>query len=123
MHADADFAGMFVVGNEQDPEYVKSRTGILLIFGDVPILWSSKLQSEIVLSTRESKYIALSQGMRDLVSVRRLVQELDTMMDFEMKGISRVYKAWQDNICTQKLVNSKGPLMTSRTKHISIKYH
>ena len=40
-----------------------------------------------------------------------------------MQGISFVCKAWEDNTCTENLANSKGPLMTSRTKHIGIKYH
>jgi len=44
-------------------------------------------------------------------------------MNLELKGASTVSKAWEDNVGTQNLANSKGPLMTSRTKHIGIKYH
>ena len=40
-----------------------------------------------------------------------------------LKSVSQVSKAWEDNVGTQNLANSKGPLMTSRTKHIGIKYH
>ena len=40
-----------------------------------------------------------------------------------LETVSRVSKAWEDNVGTQNLANSKGPLMTSRTKHIGIKYH
>ena len=85
--------------------------------------WSSKLQSEIALSTLEAEYIALSQGMRELVSARRLVLELGERMNMDLKSVSQVSKAWEDNVGTQNLANSKGPLMTSRTKHIGIKYH
>ena len=38
-------------------------------------------------------------------------------------GLSSVYKAWEDNTGAQNFGNSKGPLMTARTKHIGIKYH
>ena len=76
------------------------------------------------MSDLEAEYIALSQGMRELVSGRRLMIELTTRMDMlHMQGVSFVYKAWEDNTDTENLVNNKGPLVTSRTKHICIKYH
>ena len=102
---------------------MKSRSSILLTFGNIPILWSSKLQSEIALSTLEAEYIALSHGMRDLVSARRLMVELGERMNYKLVKVSYVSKVWEDNTGTQNLANSKGPLMTSRTKHIAIKYH
>jgi len=50
-YADADFAGLWGAEDKDDPTCVKSRTGNLLTLGDVPIIWMSKLQTEIVLST------------------------------------------------------------------------
>jgi hypothetical protein len=38
-------------------------------------LWSSKLQTEIALSTTEAEYIAMSQAARDLIPMRALLQE------------------------------------------------
>ena len=118
LFADADFAGLYASEDKLDPISVKSRTGVLLNFGGVPVCWSSKLQSEISLSTLEAEYIALSQSMRELVSARRLVLELGERMNMDLKSVSQVSKAWEDNVGTQNLANSKGPLMTSRTKHI-----
>ena len=69
MFADADFAGLYTTEDKMDPVSVKSRTGVLLTFGDAPILWGSKLKSEIALPTLEAEYSVLSQGIRDLVSV------------------------------------------------------
>eukprot|EP00957_Ditylum_brightwellii_P150270 11443855-Ditylum_brightwellii.AAC.1 len=49
--ADADFAGLFSV---EDPQYVtsvRSRTGYALTFAGCPILWISKLQTKVALST------------------------------------------------------------------------
>ena len=40
MYADADFAGLYNTEDKQDPVSVKSRSGILLTFGNVSILWS-----------------------------------------------------------------------------------
>ena len=44
-------------------------------------------------------------------------------MDYKVMNKSHVSKVWEDNTGTQNLANSKGRLMTSRTKHIAIKYH
>ena len=44
-------------------------------------------------------------------------------MKYKINKVSHVSKVWEDNTGAQNLANSKGPLMTSRTKHIGIKYH
>ena len=75
------------------------------------------------MSTLEAEYIALSSGMRELVAARGLMFELSKQMKFDQIKLSNVSKAWEDNTGAQNLANSKGPLMTSRTKHIGIKYH
>ena len=54
MHTDADFAGLYTTGDKKDPVSVKSRTVVLLTFGNAPIIWSSKLQSKLVISTLET---------------------------------------------------------------------
>ena len=123
MFCDADVAGLYSTEDKIDPVSVKSRSGVLLTFGNVPILWSSKLLAEIALSTLEAEYIALSQGMRDFVSVRRLITKLGEKMDYKLDKVSHVSNVWEDNTGTQNLANSKGPIMKSRTKHIGIKYH
>ena len=43
-------------------------------------------------------------------------------MKLDLDGVATVSKAWEDNIGTQNLANSKGPLMISRYKYICIKY-
>ena len=75
------------------------------------------------MSTLEAEYTALSQGMRELVSSKRLVLELGERIDYDLKSVSNVSKIWDDHVGTQNLVNRKDPLMTSRTKHNGIKYH
>jgi hypothetical protein len=78
---DADFAGLWNHEDDQDPVCVKSRTGhVIALLGGCPISWSSKLQTEIVLSTTEAKFIALSQAMRELIPTRRLLLEVATKM-------------------------------------------
>ena len=115
LYADADITGLFASENKADPISVKSRTGILLTLGDVPIFWSSKLQTEISLSTLEAEYIALSSGMRELVAGRGLLFEMCKQMKFKHVGVSNVSKAWEDNTGAQNLGNSKEPLIIAMT--------
>ena len=58
------FAGLFVTEDRLDPVSVYNRSCILPNFGEVTILCSSKLQTEITLPTLEPEYITLSRGIR-----------------------------------------------------------
>ena len=64
---EADFAGGWPTNKSDDPASVYSRTGYINKYKNCPILWVSKLQSEISLSTTEAEYIALSQAMREVI--------------------------------------------------------
>ena len=57
-----DFALLFSMEDKAVPVSVKIRSSILLTFGIVTICWSSKIQSEIVLSTLDATYIAPVSG-------------------------------------------------------------
>ena len=61
--------------------------------------------------------------MRELVGRRGLLFELCKQMDLNYKIISKVSKVWEKITGAQYLENSKGPLITSRTKCIGIKCH
>ena len=48
-YAHADFAGLWVHEDPQDPICARSRTGFVVTFNNCPLLWVSKLQTEIAL--------------------------------------------------------------------------
>jgi hypothetical protein len=73
-YVDADFAGLYGSEDDQDPISAKSRTGYVLFLANCPLLWVSKLQTEIATSTMEAEYIALSQSMKDLIPLRRMTK-------------------------------------------------
>ena len=97
IYADADFPGLYNTKDKQDPVSIKIWTSILLTFGNVPILWRFELQSEIALSALKAEYIALSHGMRDLVSAKRLLAELGEQMNYKVMNTSHISKIWEDN--------------------------
>ena len=63
---DADWAGGWGYEDEQDPVSVKSRTGFVLTLFGCPIIWQSKLQTEITLSSTAAEYVAFSMAMREI---------------------------------------------------------
>lgn len=72
-YVDADFSGLWNKDFAQtDPSTAKSRSGWIVFYAGCPIIWSSKLQGMVALSTTEAEYIALSQSLCD---VRRLAHD------------------------------------------------
>jgi hypothetical protein len=75
-YPDANFAGMYGHKNPVDPPCVKSRTGFVITFANVPILWKSQLQMETALSpmAMEAKIIALLVCCRDLFPIINMME-------------------------------------------------
>jgi Reverse transcriptase (RNA-dependent DNA polymerase) len=76
-YCDADFAGNW--NNEiaeQDSSTARSRSGYVIMYGGCPLVWASRLQTEIALSSTESEYVCLSQTLREVLPLMALVQEL-----------------------------------------------
>jgi hypothetical protein len=85
-YVDADFAGLWTEASSSESTSVKSRTSFVILFANCPVLWVSKLQTEVALSTIEAEYISLSQAMRDLIPMQALLTELTTLtcLTFDM---------------------------------------
>ena len=98
-----------------------SRTGFVIMYAGCPILWGSKLQSEIALSTTEAEYIALSQAVKEVIPLMRLIQELKGLFCVNKKNPDFFCEVFEDNRSTIAVAESKK--YTSRTKHIALKYH
>jgi hypothetical protein len=121
--ADADFSGNWITSTAaDDPSTAKSRTGFLITLANCPVTWSSKLQTQIALSSTEAEYIALSQSLREAIPMMQLLQEL-TDQGFSIYSTEpKVYcKAFEDNSGAIEL--ARLPKMRPRTKHINIIYH
>lgn len=118
---DADFAGNYTKEQSQDPNSVRSRTGCVILYAGCPIIWFSKLQTEISLSTTEAEYIALSTACRELLPMREMFNELKQFLDILPLTPQVKCTLFEDNVGAETL--AKSPKMTPRTKHIAIKYH
>ena len=100
----------------------KSRSGYVILLAGCPIIWASKLQSQIALSTTEAEYIALSMSLRDTIPVMNLLKELKTRNFCIVSTTANVHcTAFEDNNGALEIANV--PKMRPRTKHINLVYH
>ena len=91
------------------------------MYGNCPLIWASKLQSEISLSTAEAEYIALSQSLREIIPLMGLLKEIKVHFDLNNNIPEIRCTVFEDsNSC---IALAKAPRMNPRTKYIALKYH
>mmetsp|Transcript_7788 Transcript_7788/g.16658 ORF Transcript_7788/g.16658 Transcript_7788/m.16658 type:complete len:228 (+) Transcript_7788:167-850(+) len=120
-YVDADFAGGWSSGDQTNPASVLSRTGFVIMYAGCPIFWSSKLQTEIALSTTEAEYIALLSAMREVLPFLNMMKEIHDVFPLQETKPNFFCRVWEDN---RSCINvAENPKFTPRTKHIALKYH
>ena len=122
-YCDASFSGEWDKEiAEFQPATAKSRTGFVIMYSRCPIIWSSKLQTEIALSTTEAEYVALSQSLREVLPTLSLLKELNSNGFAFDSSLPEVHcKVFEDNEGAIEM--ARLPKMRPRTKHMNIKYH
>jgi hypothetical protein len=123
VHVDCNFAGNWVKeGAMNDPSTVKLRTGYIISYGDCPVIWASKLQTEIVLSSTESEYVGLSKSLRIAIVMMNLLNEFKAFgIDLPVTNPTVFCKLFEDN--AGELYLAKVSKMRPCTRHIHQKYH
>ena len=116
---DADFCDGCNKTSE-DPNGCRSRTGYVIYYNGCPIIWKSKLQTEIALSTTEAEYIALSQSTREIIPFRELLLELGLILKIPTPQSTLRCTIFEDNEGAKELANN--PKYRPRTNHIAVKY-
>jgi hypothetical protein len=109
--ADSDYAG-----DECDR---KSTSGIIIQLYGFPVIWSSKKQSCVALSSSEAEYIAMCEAGRSAIWLFRLLKELELpcLTDKTLLPIP----IHEDNKSTISLTRT--PAVQGRTKHVEVRYH
>ena len=122
-HVDADFAGLWPLEDLADPTCVKSRTGFIICISGCPVIWSSKLQTDIAQSTMEAEYNALSTAMRDVIPMQTLFANIGGSIGLEAESTTFKTTVWEDNMGCLKLARMEPGNYTPRSKHYAVKYH
>ena len=102
---DADYAG--------DIDTRKSTSGSLMMIGDAPTSWYSKLQHCIATSTAESEYYSVSECSKHSLWYMNLLNELNIILNYVIIIV--------DNKAT--IYNCQNHSINAKSKHIDIKYH
>lgn len=104
-YTDADMAG--------DIDSRKSTSGYVFTFSGGAISWQSKLQKCVALSTTEAEYIAAVEASKEMLWLKRFLQELGLQQE--------EYIVFCDSQSAMDL--SKNSMYHARTKHIDVRYH
>jgi hypothetical protein len=105
-YVDADFGGC--------KETRKSTTGFVIMLGNGAVMWRSRKQVTVALSSAEAEYVAASEAVRSIIWLRSILAEIG----FEQKGPTTVFE--NNNACIAIGSNLE---TKERSKHIDIKYH
>ena len=121
VYADADFAGGWCAADSENADNVLSRTGFVICYANCPIVWCSKLQTEIALSAAEAEYIAMSHALRETIPIQNLIKEISHIFHMPAPMTDFCITLHKDNLLAIAMAESLK--FTPRTKHIAIKYH
>ena len=98
-YCDADFAGNWNMDVAvHDPSTAKSHSSWIIFYASCPIIWASKLQLQLALSTTEAEYIALSMSLQDVLPIMFLLDEMRERIFQVICTAPHVYcKVFEDN--------------------------
>jgi len=87
------------------------------------LIWPSKLQTEIALSSAEAEYICLSQALREVIPLIRLFfKEIESHgIAYKFQSPTVYCKLFEDNSAALEI--ARVSKMRPRTKHVNMKYH
>jgi hypothetical protein len=121
-HCDADFAGLYRRDPDNEPTSVKSRSGCIIALGGFPLVWKSRLQTDVSLSTLESECSCLSYTMRAVLLMRVILLETIQVLNLPLALTSTVSsRVFEDN--AGALLLSTQHRLTNRTKCFLVKWH
>ncbi len=106
VYTDSDWAG--------DKNNRRSVSGYVLFLKGVPILWKSRLQKSVSLSSSEAEYYALSEAAKEI----KFVVQILTSIGIQVKTPIVVHV---DNVGA--IFMSENVSATQRTKHVDARYH
>ena len=124
VYVDSDFMGLYGKEKRNDPVNVKSRTGYVICINGCPVIWASKLQESIALSTMMAEYYALSTAMREVIPLRELVKVVAKECGLSSKCMATFKTTvWEDNMGAHSLANLDPGQHTPRSKFYDVKVH
>ena len=92
----------------------KSRTGFVIMMCGSAVVWGSRLQPTVALSTVEAEYMAMCAAAQELLFISQLMQAFGMTLKVPLQ-------MFEDNKGCIALATN--PMTTGKTKHIDVIYH
>ena len=125
-YVDSSFCGEWIKSNADqamyDPNTARSRTGYVINYAGCPLVWASRLQTEVCLSSTESELVAMSAATREVIYLLRVIKDAKEVAQLDLRLLhSRIIcRVFEDNQGT--IAIAKEYRVRPRTKHINVKY-
>jgi hypothetical protein len=122
-YVDANFQGGWNrETSSEDSTTAKSRTAYIVMYAGCPIIWASKMQTDIALLTTESEYSALFEATQEVLWLMGLMTEARDRLALDTIVIPTIRCAiFGDNEGAKAMATI--PKMHPRTKHINGRMH
>jgi len=118
---DADFAGLHRSEPDESPDSAKSRLGLIITVGGVPLVWKSQLIQEICLSTTMAEYASLTTAIRILVPIRGVLLHLLKHLNLPEAMTTFKCTVFEDNAACFMLATNQR--LSPRTRYFNVKWH
>ena len=105
-YTDSEYSG--------DPDNRISVSGMIIFLQNSPVMWRSKAQRSVTLSTAEAEYVALSEATADVIFLKQVLEEMGLTVKLPIS-------VYVDNVGAMFMVEN--PSTTGRAKHVNIRYH
>lgn len=92
----------------------KSNSGIICFVNGGPIIWSSRKQTLVALSTCEAEYYAITETAKEVIWINKLLEFFGSKLDYPTKILT-------DNQSSISMIKN-GEFM-QRTKYIGVRFH
>jgi hypothetical protein len=106
-YSDSDYAGDLIKR--------RSTSGYVFMNAGAAVLWGSKLQATVAVSTCEAELIAAARAIKEALWLRKLLADI--------QGSYSCVKLMMDNQSTLSLVKNPAIGAQTRTKHVDVKYN
>ena len=92
-------------------------------FSNFPLLWVSKIQTEISPYTLHYEYVALSHSVRALLLLKSLIKEVIDNLVIDSEKLKIVSRSTIYEYNNGAIFVATSPRMTPTSNHIATKYH
>lgn len=92
----------------------KSNSGVICFVNGGPIVWSSKKQSLVALSTCEAEYYAITETVKEILWLQSLLEDFNSQAEMP----TTILTDNQSSICMIENAD-----FMQRTKYIGVRYH